>query len=93
MNKHSTTNDFEPSFAGIWLFWRDDGMKIYLVSRASNLIVYEGGKESGLDEVLRIESRKGFVRPQRKERLLTRVFRMVWCNHNVMIEFNTVGIG
>ena len=50
-------------------------MKIDLVSsnfQASNCLVYEGGKESGLDEVLRIESRKGFVRPQRKERLLTR---------------------
>lgn len=53
--------------AGIWLFWRDDGMKIDLVSsnfRASNCLVYEGGKAPGLDEVLRIESRKGFVRQQ-----------------------------
>lgn len=40
-----------------WLFWRDDGMKIDLVSsnfQASNCLVYEGGKEPGLDEVLRI---------------------------------------
>lgn len=43
--------------AGIWLFWIDDRMKIDLVSsnfQASNCLVYEGGTEPGLDEVLRI---------------------------------------
>ena len=50
--------------AGILLFWRDDRMKIDLVSsnfQASNCLVYEGGTEPGLDEVLRIESRTKFV--------------------------------
>lgn len=56
-------------FATVWLdtmHWQPPhvrmGMKIDLVSsnfQASNCLVYEG-----LDEVLRIESRKGFVRQQ-----------------------------
>lgn len=56
-------------FATVWLdtmHWLPQhvrmGMKIDLVSsnfQASNCLVYEG-----LDEVLRIESRKGFVRQQ-----------------------------
>lgn len=57
-------------------------MKIYLVSsnfQASNCLVYEGGTERGLDEVLRIEGRayeKGFEFLMRGTNIYLRILNL-----------------